>query len=161
MGDIRLVDLDAFAVQVADEIVKRIGLRDLFVPGASPFHTTVKAAVQEAAAKAGEDVNRPRYRSAKEDGNPITFLVQHYRLDLEQGRYYQSDLHLEDEKLFNALKNVFKSRSWHKAVAEAVRELRASGQPTLIAGRDLEDVSEFRHLVPPRTVRTPAPELVP
>lgn len=97
----------------------------------------------------------PRYRGQRENGNPITYLVMHYRLKIETGAFYQSDLMRDDEKLWNALRNVFKSKFWRHVVQAATHDLQSAGRSTVILGRDLATVNELREILPARKAINP------
>jgi hypothetical protein len=97
----------------------------------------------------------PHYRGQRGNGNPITYLLMHYRLKIETGAFYQSDLMRDDEKLWNALRNVFKSKFWRHVVESAAHDLQSAGRSTIILGRDLTTVSELREILPARKAINP------
>lgn len=152
--DIRLIDLQAFARLVAERLEQQLSEAGTPASAAS-FQEEVQQVILRAAdaadAEVVQDAKALPYKGMKEQGNPITFLLSHYRLQLEKGRYFQSDLAHEDEKLWNALRNVFKSKFWRHYLQEAITQLRAEGRTTVVAGRDLTTVTELRDILPART----------
>jgi hypothetical protein len=90
------------------------------------------------------------FRGVRADGNPIVFLVRHYRPKIEARGFYQADLLRIDDKLFHALRNTFRDRNWHRIVQTAANELEREKLPRSILGRDVALITALADLVPPR-----------
>lgn len=114
------------------------------------FKNAVKAALTNSPEEFNIPATTPPFNGQAEDGNPIAFLLKHYRKKIERGNFYQSDLALLDRKLADCLKNVFKSRNWSLTVSDAVEVLQRDGLPTVIWGRDLSTVQNYCEILPGR-----------
>jgi hypothetical protein len=151
--DVRVVDMNVLA-QVLDEVVAEVASK---VP--APMKRNIGKRLQDAfrlrlaerGATAVTTLDTPSYSGRSVDGNPIAFYYRsNYRLFVELGGYYQSDLQRDDTRLFNALRNALKGKAWREVIAEADGLLRTEIDVPSILGRPLRDVEDLNDLLPAR-----------
>jgi len=122
---------------------------------ANVFGEDAKDQFERAADKIGTSVvfdplAPPQYQGLVKDGNPITFLVKHYRLKIESQSYYQADLCRDNEKLFHALRNLFKNRNWLEDVESADAELLDEDLPPFVLGKRVKLATKLCDILPAR-----------
>jgi hypothetical protein len=92
----------------------------------------------------------PQYQGLAQDGNPVAFFVRNFRLRVEAGGYYQTDLQRDSARLFNALRNVLKHKDVRLRLKEASDQLLAEGFEPAIGGRRINDIEDIGELLPAR-----------
>lgn len=92
----------------------------------------------------------PPYLGVRKDGNPVAFFVRYFRLHVEAGAYYQSDLQRDNPPLFNALRHLVKHKESDRLLQEADEQLFGAGIQPVILGKRVRDITDLADLLPAR-----------
>ena len=95
-------------------------------------------------------LSAPQYGGLHQDGNPISFFFRHFRLRVQAGGYYQTDLQRDSARLFNAIRNLLSSKHVRERLAEAEDQIRHDGFHPFINGTHIRDISDLSQLLPAR-----------
>jgi hypothetical protein len=133
--------LDKAAIEIAAQVRSA---------DAAPRKRELEVLIRRTLAKTVTDIfsakdHQQHYRGVREDGNPVTFLIKHYKPLIEGTDFFQADLSRRDPKLLDALRNASKSKYWRHLVRGADAELQRDMGPGAITVRDTR-VSEAESL---------------